>query len=222
MTPIRVPVPVPVPRLPATRAAALAAAALAATLAAATPAAHAQPGLLTVPAVDLQRYAGLWHEAARLPNRFQSHCVADTTARYTPRDDGTVTVVNRCRTKAEGTPEWDEAEGLARPVDATNARLKVSFLPAALRWLPIGWGDYWVIELDPEYRWAVVGEPDRRYLWVLSRTESLPRETLDGILGRARERGFPVDRVVRADGGSAPGTGSAATATPAPPPPPPR
>lgn len=182
----------------------------AAVLAFATPA-GAQPRLLTVPAVDLQRYAGTWHEVARLPNRFQSHCVADTSAQYTPRDDGTVSVVNRCRTNGSGEPEWDVAEGLARPVDRTNARLQVSFLPAALRWLPIGWGDYWVIELDPDYRWSVVGEPSRRYLWVLSRTPSLPAETLDGILGRAREMGFPVERVVVSGGAgpaAAPGSAS--------------
>jgi apolipoprotein D and lipocalin family protein len=214
MRPIPVPPPArrPAPRLPGRLRAALAAAlaavvaalSLAPTLAAASPAAHAQPRLPTVPAVDLQRYAGLWHEVARLPNRFQSHCVGDTTARYTPRDDGTIGVVNRCRTNADGEPRWDEAQGVAHPVDATNARLQVSFLPAALRWLPIGWGDYWVIELDPEYRWAVVGEPGRRYLWVLSRTASLPRETLDGLLGRAREMGFPVERVLRSGNGTAP------------------
>jgi len=178
-------------------------------LAGAAPAA-AQPPLLTVPAVDLQRYAGLWHEVARLPNRFQSHCVAQTTAQYTPRDDGTVAVVNRCRTNTRGEPAWDEAGGIARPVDESNARLKVSFLPAALRWLPIGWGDYWVLELDPEYRWVVVGEPGRRYLWVLSRTASLPRETLDGILGRARERGFPVEGILVA--GEPAGSGTPAPA----------
>jgi len=199
-------------RLPALRAHRLSLLVAAALSAGAAPA-GAQPRLLTVPAVDLQRYAGTWYEVARLPNRFQSHCLADTSAQYTPRGDGTVAVVNRCRTNAEGEPEWDVADGLARPVDDSNARLKVSFLPAALRWLPIGWGDYWVVELDSEYRWSVVGEPGRRYLWVLARTPSLPRETLDGILGRAREMGFPVERVMRSGDAPAP----APTSMPTPP-----
>lgn len=174
-----------------------AAAALATTLAALLTAAPAgaQPRLLTVPEVDLKRYAGTWHEIARLPNRFQQHCIAEVTAVYTPRDDGTVAVVNRCRTAEDGDAAWDVAAGTARPVDPSNAKLKVSFLPSALRWLPIGWGDYWVLELDPEYRWALVGEPGRNYLWVLSRTPVLQQDTLEGMLGRAREMGFPVDKV---------------------------
>jgi apolipoprotein D and lipocalin family protein len=157
-----------------------------------------QQRLPTVPAVDLQRYAGTWHEVARLPNRFQAQCVAEVTAEYTPRDDGTVGVVNRCRGAAAGGADGplSVAEGVARPVDATNARLRVSFLPAALRWLPVGWGDYWVLELDPEYRWALVGEPGRDYLWVLSRSPVLPQEVLQGLLRRAGELGFPVDRII--------------------------
>jgi len=161
-------------------------------------AASAQPRLLTVPEVDLARYAGQWHEVARLPNRFQSQCIGEVTATYTLRDDGMVGVVNRCRT-GEGEHAWEVAEGVARPVDESNARLRVSFLPEWLRWLPVGWGDYWVLALDPQYRWVLVGEPDRRYLWVLSRTPTLPPERLDALLGIAREMGFPVNRVVRAD-----------------------
>jgi apolipoprotein D and lipocalin family protein len=169
----------------------------AALLASAGPAA-AQQRLVTVPKVDLERYAGTWHEVARLPNRFQAQCLAEVTAHYTPRGDGTVAVVNRCRTTPEGdsVPAWDVAEGVARPVDPSNAKLQVSFLPALLRWLPVGWGDYWVLELDPEYRWALVGEPGLRYLWVLSRSPVLQQDVLQGVLGRARQMGFPVDKVV--------------------------
>lgn len=170
-------------------AAALAAAAL---LAAAAPA-SAQPRLLTVPSVDVPRYAGTWHEIARLPNRFQAQCVGEVTATYVPRDDGTIGVTNRCRTAA-GT--LDEAEGVAEPQDGTNAKLKVTFLPAWLRWLPIGRGDYWVIDLDPDYRWVMVGEPKREFLWVLARQPTLPADTLERLLGRAREAGFPTERVV--------------------------
>jgi len=160
--------------------------------------ASAQPRLLAVPEVDLARYAGQWYEVARLPNRFQANCVGDVTATYTPREDGTVGVVNRCRT-GDGEHAWDIAKGVARPLDDSNARLRVSFLPEWLRWLPVGWGHYWVLELDPQYRWALVGEPDRRYLWVLSRTPTLPPERLDALLGIAREMGFPVSEVVRSD-----------------------
>jgi apolipoprotein D and lipocalin family protein len=195
------PAPLPArPRVPVTAAAAslpprrvAKAAALALTLAATAPLATALDRLLTVLSVDLQRYAGTWHEIARLPNRFQAQCAAEVTATYTPRDDGTVGVVNRCRTKA-GT--LDAAEGLARPQDDTNTKLTVSFLPSALRWLPFGRGDYWVIALDPEYRWVMVGEPRREFLWVLAREPVMPQDTLESLLGQAREAGFPVERVM--------------------------
>jgi apolipoprotein D and lipocalin family protein len=157
-------------------------------------AAAAQQRLLTVPEVDLQRYAGIWYEVARLPNRFQDQCIGDVTATYAPRADGQVDVTNRCRTAA-GDDTWAVAEGRARPVDDTGARLKVSFLPSWIRWLPFGWSDYWVLELDPEYRHALVGEPSRRYLWVLSRSPGMPAEQLQDILGRAQEMGFPIGDV---------------------------
>ena len=148
--------------------------------------------LATVGNVDLARYAGQWHEVARYPNRFQQQCVSDTTATYALRDDGKVSVVNRCRTR-DG---YDEVNGVARRVDGRTDRLQVSFLPAALRWLPIGWGDYWVIELAPDYRYAVVGEPSRQYLWVLSRTHALSPEDRRAIEARLPAHGYDAARLV--------------------------
>lgn len=148
--------------------------------------------LKTVGEVDLARYAGQWHEVAKYPNRFQRQCVADTTATYRVREDGAVAVTNRCRT-AGGT---DTAEGLARRVDGRTDRLQVSFLPAALRWLPFGWGDYWIIELAPDYRYAVVGEPSRAYLWILARTPQLSAEDRRAIEARLPAHGYDPARLV--------------------------
>jgi apolipoprotein D and lipocalin family protein len=148
--------------------------------------------LQTVGTIDLARYAGQWHEVARYPNRFQQQCVAETTATYALRDDGKVSVVNRCRTR-DG---YDEVSGVARRVDGRTDRLQVSFLPEALRWLPIGWGDYWVIELAPDYRYAVVGEPSRQYLWVLSRTPTLSPEDRRAIESRLPAHGYDAARLV--------------------------
>jgi apolipoprotein D and lipocalin family protein len=148
--------------------------------------------LQTVGTIDLARYAGQWHEVARYPNRFQQQCVAETTATYALRDDGKVSVVNRCRTR-DG---YDEVSGVARRVDGRTDRLQVSFLPEALRWLPIGWGDYWVIELAPDYRYAVVGEPSRQYLWVLSRTPTLSPEDRRVIESRLPAHGYDAARLV--------------------------
>ncbi len=151
--------------------------------------------LTTVPSVDLQRYVGLWYEVAKYPNRFQAQCASNTTATYERRQDGNVGVVNRCL-RADGSA--DRIEGLARIVDArTNAKLEVSFLPAWLRWLPVGWGAYWVLELAPDYSYAVVGEPSRRYLWILARTPTLDDALLRGIGERLRARGYDPDRLER-------------------------
>ena len=162
-----------------------------AALALAAGAVSAAAPLATVGDVDLARYAGQWHEVAKYPNRFQEQCVSDTTATYALRDDGKVAVVNRCRTR-EG---YDQVDGFARRVDGRTDRLQVSFLPAALRWLPFGWGDYWVIELAPDYRYAVVGEPSRQYLWVLSRTPVLSPEDRRAIEARLPSHGYDAARL---------------------------
>jgi apolipoprotein D and lipocalin family protein len=154
------------------------------------------PPVRSVPGVDLVRYAGTWYEVARLPNRFQSQCVGDVTATYAPLSDGAVSVTNRCR-RADG--RWDIAEGRAVQADpqAAGARLKVSFLPPGLRWLPFAKGDYWVVKLDEAYRYAVVSEPSRDYLWVLSRTPVLDAASDATVMTWLRANGYPVDRLVR-------------------------
>lgn len=184
----------PAPLVRAARAAACALALGAPLAALPAPTGAELPRLLPVPRVDPQRYAGIWYEVARLPNRFQTQCASDVVATYAPRPDGTIDVTNRCRTESGA---LDEAGGLAKPQDATNARLRVSFLPAALRWLPFGRGDYWVLALDADYRWAMVGAPSRDFLWILSRQPTLPDDELGTLLGQAREMGFPADQVVR-------------------------
>ena len=134
------------------------------------------PPLPTVASVDLARYAGAWYEVAMLPNRFQSQCVADTQARYRPTGDD-IEVVNRCR-QADGT--LSEATGIAKPVAGSgNAKLRVSFFRPF-------YGDYWILALADDYRWVLVGEPDRKFGWVLSRTPSLPAADLEAALGRAQ------------------------------------
>jgi len=156
--------------------------------------AQAEP-VRTVPSVDLSRYVGVWHEIARYPNQFQDQCAGDVTATYARRDDGRLSVVNRCRTADGGV---DEAEGEARVVEGSgNARLKVRFAPAWLGFLPWVWGDYWVIGLEEGYRWVVVGTPDRKYLWVLARDPSMTEEHWNAAIGEARENGFDPARLQR-------------------------
>ncbi len=155
----------------------------------------------TVPSVDLDRYAGDWFEIARFENRFQQKCAGDVKASYARRPDGRIDVTNSCRTADGGTAV---AKGVARVEDAaTRSKLKVRFAPALLSFLPFVWGDYWIIGLDPEYRWAVVGSPDRRYLWILSRTPQMDQRLFDEALERARANGFDVSKLRRTKQGGA-------------------
>jgi apolipoprotein D and lipocalin family protein len=149
----------------------------------------------TVDAVDLDRYLGDWFEIARLPNRFQRGCAGDVTVSYARRADGRLDVINRCQA-----PDGKriEAKGVARVADTrTFARLKVRFAPAMLSFLPMVWGDYWILGLGEAYSWAVVGSPDRDYLWILARTPALEAEPFAAALEVARANGFDVDRLVK-------------------------
>lgn len=166
------------------------------TLALASGVAGAQDAPLpnaSVAALDLQRYSGQWHEIAHLPMFFQRKCVANITATYTPRVDGTVGVRNACDEKGG---KRSVSEGTARTVAGHAGRLKVRFVPGWLGWAPMVWADYWVVDLDPEYRWAVVGGPDRKYLWILSRAPTMQWAEYEAIRARAAQRGYPVDKLV--------------------------
>lgn len=142
-----------------------------------------------VPHVDINRYTGTWYEIARYPNRFQKGCVG-TTAQYTLRDDGKVDVLNQCR---ENTLDGKlmSAKGTAKVVDMkTNAKLKVTFF-----W-PF-YGHYWIIDLGEHYEYAVVGHPDRKYLWILSRTPTMEEDLYNQILGRIRQQGYDVSKLIK-------------------------
>ena len=141
-----------------------------------------------VDTLEVPRYLGVWHEVARLPMFFQRKCVRDTTATYGRRADGRLTVRNACR-KANGT--LMDVEGVARETGTPGA-LEVQFAP---EWLPFGWADYWVIDLDPGYQWAVVGGPSRGALWILARTPALDPALLDRLRQRAEARGYRLDRL---------------------------
>jgi len=143
---------------------------------------NSQPPLQTVPQVDLQRYLGTWYEIASFPQWFQKGCTA-TTDTYALRSDGEIDVVNRCR-KDRLDGKADEAHGRAQIVDAVSkAKLKVTFF-----W-PF-WGDYWIIDLGQQYEYAVVGNPNRQYLWILARQPHLDAAVYAGIITRLKAQGY--------------------------------
>lgn len=155
-----------------------------------------RPEIQTVDSVDLVRYAGRWHEVARFPNRFQDDCARNTTADYTLLDNGQITVVNQCE-QADGSVKRAEGRAKLARSDASTARLKVRFAPRILSWLPMVWGDYWILDLTSDYSAALVGSPDREYLWILSRSAALDEATYQRMVATATRQGFDVSRLVR-------------------------
>jgi apolipoprotein D and lipocalin family protein len=145
------------------------------------------PPLDTVDNVELGRYTGRWYEIARYPNSFETGCMG-VTADYALREDGRISVVNTC---VEGSLDGNVRliEGVARVVDrTTNAKLAVTFFP------PFE-GDYWILELGEDYEYAVVGDPSRRFLWILSRKPTLDEVLYEDILGRLPERSYDPNRL---------------------------
>ena len=153
------------------------------------------PPLASVASLDVQRYMGKWYEISHYPNWFQKKCVGDTRADYSLQADGRVQVINRCR---EASGELSEAVGMARQIGAADSpKLEVRFAPAWLSFLPMVWGDYWVIDLDPDYRLVAVSEPSREYLWVLSRTPAVDAQAYEALLARLAARGFDPGKLER-------------------------
>jgi apolipoprotein D and lipocalin family protein len=142
--------------------------------------------------LDLSRYLGTWYEIARLPMRHEPADGTDVSAHYSLDEDGKVRVQNRCRVDGE----VEESVGQATPIDAGNSRLEVTFLPEGLRWIPFTKGDYWVLKLDPEYRFALVGTPNRDFLWLLAREPRIDPLVRQAYLDEATRQGFDLSRLI--------------------------
>jgi apolipoprotein D and lipocalin family protein len=168
--------------------------------------------LQAVSSVDLGRYMGHWYQIAFYPNQFQAQCVGDVTADYKLLPYGQVEVINQCRQvdgstdKAVGRARLQQARLLGIPVNQpySTARLEVRFAPSLLSWLPQVWAPYWVIQLADDYRYTVVSEPTRQYLWILSRAPALAEQDLTRIKARLQEQGFDVAKLVAQPQTSAP------------------
>lgn len=142
---------------------------------------------LSVDSVNLLRYSGLWYEIASFPQKFQKGCCG-TTAKYTLSDKGYVIVENTCyRDSLKGKISYIKGKAFAER-GSKNAKLKVQFFKPFK-------GKYWILELDTAYRYAAVGHPNRKYLWILSRTPQLDSAAYKKILSRLSEKGFDLNKL---------------------------
>ncbi len=167
-------------------------ASLAIALAAALAACSVAAGGPVVPqpakAVDLNRYLGRWYELARYDMVFERGCEG-VTAEYSMRPDGLVRVLNTCRRGAPDGPV-KTAEGRAKVVPGSNgAKLKVAFFGPF-------WADYWVLDRADDYSWAIVGEPSRKYLWILSRDATPGEAALAALVARTEALGYDTSRLI--------------------------
>jgi len=154
--------------------------------------------LPTATGVDLSRYAGKWYEIARLPMWAQRHC-RQSTAEYTLLLTGEIGVRNACITADD---KESSIKGVAAIVDGTHhAKLNVVFDQWAAKLVAFltssDEGNYWILRVDPEYRHAVVGTPDREYLWILARTPDLPEDTYQDLVAFSQRLGFTTGNLIR-------------------------
>jgi apolipoprotein D and lipocalin family protein len=147
-----------------------------------------QSTVMAVPSVDLKRYSGRWFEIARLPTKFQKQCIGNTTTTFnTMRENGQLEILSRCLVK---NGKVDEIRGETKVSDATNAKMKVSFPKFSS-------DSFWVIDLDPNYQYAVVGNPDRDYLWILNRAPQMDDAVYQQILRRIEKMGFKPNKLIK-------------------------
>ncbi|CBW27401.1 putative exported protein [Halobacteriovorax marinus SJ] len=149
----------------------------------------------TVNYVDLSKYLGKWYEIARYEQKFQKDCTA-VTANYSLKENGEIEVINSCR-KFTPTGELKTAKARAWITDdETNAKLKVQFFLRSIR-IPLFAGDYWILELDDDYQYAIIGDPSRKYLWFLSRTEKIDSDLYEYLIKRAEEMSFDTSKLIK-------------------------
>ncbi|KAF1025479.1 MAG: Outer membrane lipoprotein Blc [Acinetobacter bereziniae] len=148
----------------------------------------------TVDNIDITKYMGKWYEVAHLPNYFQRKCSANTAAEYSLNQDKTVKVLNSCQNK---NGNLQSSQGLAKSINDGNSKLKVSFMPKGLQWVPFTKGDYWILRIDPEYKVALVGGPSKKYLWILSRTPHIDETTYVSYLETAKNLGYDTHNLIK-------------------------
>jgi apolipoprotein D and lipocalin family protein len=154
----------------------------------------AQSEIPTVREIDLNRYQGLWYEISAIPASFQAKCASDTTAEYKLLNDGRIQVLNSCAQKND---DRSLAEGRARlnPKFNSPGKLQVTFVKF-FTWIWAFSGDYWIIDLDPDYRYVVIGHPKLTYGWILARTRTLPMDTLLILRSRLTNIGYDPCRFI--------------------------
>ncbi|PIA35409.1 hypothetical protein AQUCO_03500055v1 [Aquilegia coerulea] len=146
-----------------------------------------------VKGLDVEKYMGRWYEIASFPSRFQPKAGTNTRATYTLNEDGTINVLNE--TWSDGKRGFIQGTAYKADPSSDEAKLKVKFyVPPFLPIFPVV-GDYWVLFIDDDYQYALIGQPSRKYLWILSRNPRLDGEIYNQLLERATAEGYDVTKL---------------------------
>ncbi|MDE2421369.1 MAG: lipocalin family protein [Gammaproteobacteria bacterium] len=148
----------------------------------------------TVDTINISRYTGKWYEIARFPMFFERNCASDVIATYSidSKNPSKIIVNNQCR-KLDG--NFIKSIGEATPIDKTNSKLEVTFLPNFLRWLPIGKAPYWILKIDQDYQTVLVGNPSHKYLWILSRKPQINDSVYQSYIEEAKRQGYDIAKL---------------------------
>lgn len=144
--------------------------------------------------VELDKYLGIWYEIARKPVMWKNKCTHDVTVIYTLNENGHLNIESRCYGK-NGRLYKTEGEAFIQN-EPYNSKLKLSFLPEAVRWLPVGRGDYWILKVDPKYGVVLIGEPKRKFLWILARDPHLKSPHIQQYLHYAKSLGYDLSDII--------------------------
>ncbi len=149
----------------------------------------------TVEHVDLTRYLGKWYQIAAIPQFFERNCFSNTLADYSLAESDSISVYNTC---SDRDGKMISATGRAKVVDSnSNAKLKVTFLKF-FNWLYLAGGDYWILDLDTNYRWVIVGEQTHKYGWILARDPYLSDADLTMLNGKLKQQGYDTCKFLTA------------------------
>ncbi|MDQ8935718.1 lipocalin family protein [Acinetobacter rudis] len=150
--------------------------------------------LSAVEKVEIDKFLGVWYEILSKPSSTEKRCSRDITSTYTLNEYGHLLAERQCLDQ-DAKPLT--LVGEAYPVNAPRySKFKLSFMPEAIRWLPLAQNDYWILKLDDQYQMALIGEPNRQALWLLSRQPHPNQALIQQYLNYAKNLGYKVEDVI--------------------------
>lgn len=154
----------------------------------------AESKIQAVDKVEIDKFLGVWYEILRKPASLEKNCRRDITSTYTLNEYGHLQAEQQCINEDQ---QWIKRVGEAYPVNEPRySKFKLSYMPEAIRWMPVGQNDYWILKLDQQYQMVLIGEPTGQSMWLLSRQPHPNQALVQQYLSYAKSLGYEVDNVI--------------------------